>query len=165
MGGGARRIVAGLRACGVGTAVTVPDSWIGHLQEAIAADGVIRDVAACREEEAVAIACGVNLAGGRAAVLMQNAGLLACSGILASLVEPHRIPLLMVVSYRGDARDPIFYHIPKGRHTEPLLRAMGIPYALADRGRDLAEQVAEGFRQAEEAGSAFAFLFSSEDLV
>lgn len=45
----------------------------------------LRAVDVAREEEAVAVACGANLAGGRGAVLIQNAGLLNCGGGLAGL--------------------------------------------------------------------------------
>jgi len=161
---GARRIVAGLAAANVEIVSAVPDTWIGRLIEEIERTPGMRTVAACREEEALAIACGVNLVGRRGVALLQNAGLLNCGGILASLVELYRVPLFMLVSYRGDHRDPIFYHVPKGRRTEPILRALGIPYALADRRGDLREQVRQGVEYAAEALGAFALLFSGEDL-
>ena len=161
---GARQIAAGMAAGRVGVAAFVPDTWIGRLLEEVARVPGLRAVAACREEEALAIACGANLAGRRGAALIQNAGLLNCGGILGSLVELYRVPLFLLVSYRGDYRDPLFYHAPKGRHTEPFLRALGIPYALADRRGDLAQQVRRGIEYAEEARGAFALLFSGEDL-
>jgi phosphonopyruvate decarboxylase len=161
---GARRIAAGLAAAGVEVVAAVPDTWIGRLVEAAAQVPGLRTVAACREEEAIAIACGANLAGRRGAALMQNAGLLNCGGILGSLVQLYRVPLFMVVSYRGDARDPIYYHAPKGQHTEPFLRALGIPYALADRRGDLGAQVHHGVERAAEASGAFVLLISGEDL-
>ncbi|HEY7678654.1 MAG TPA: thiamine pyrophosphate-binding protein [Candidatus Methylomirabilis sp.] len=161
---GARRIAAGLLAARVEVVASVPDTWIGRLVEAAGQLSGLRTVAACREEEAIAIACGANLAGRRGAALMQNAGLLNCGGILGSLVQLYRVPLFMIVSYRGDARDPIYYHAPKGRHTEPFLRALGIPYALADRRADLEAQVRRGVEHAEEASGAFVLLIGGEDL-
>jgi sulfopyruvate decarboxylase TPP-binding subunit len=117
-----------------------------------------------REEEAVAVVCGANLAGGRGAVLIQNAGLLNCGGILASLVELYRIPCFFIVSYRGDHRDPVYYHAPKGRVTEETLRAWRLPHALADRRGDLAQQVRAGVEFAVESRGAFVLLISGEDL-
>src|SRR5438093_12541814 len=104
----------------------------------------IRALDAAREEEAVAIACGAGLAGGRGAVLIQNAGLFNCGGVLAGLVDLYRIPCFFIVSYRGDGRDPVYYHEPKGKVTEPTLAAWRLPYAIADRTPDLASQVARG---------------------
>lgn len=163
-GEGARRIATGLAAAGVTVAASVPDTWIGRLVAEVRKLPEITAVDACREEEALAIACGANLAGRRGAALVQNAGLLNCGGILASLVELYQIPLFLIVSYRGDHRDPIFYHVPKGRHTEPVLRAMGIPYALTDRRGDLEAQVRRGVEYALEARGPFALLVSGEDL-
>ena len=160
---GARQIAAGLAAARVEVVAAVPDTWIGQLLDEIGKLPGVKSVSACREEEAVAIACGANLAGRRGVALIQNAGLLNCGGILASLVELYRVPLFLLVSYRGDYRDPVFYHVPKARHTEPFLHAMGIPYALADRG-DLEKQVRRGVEYVEESLGAFALLFSGEDL-
>src|SRR6266704_6952670 len=141
---GARRIVTGLESAGVTLAASVPDTWIGKLMTEVRRSKSVRAVDVAREEEAVAVACGANLAGGRGAVLVQNAGLLNCGGILAGLVELYRIPCFFIVSLRGDARDPIYYHAPKGRVTEETLRAWRLPYARADRRGDLAAQVKQG---------------------
>jgi len=56
-------------------AASVPDTWIGTLARTVRESKKIRAVDAAREEEAVAIACGAGLAGGRGVVLIQNAGL------------------------------------------------------------------------------------------
>jgi sulfopyruvate decarboxylase TPP-binding subunit len=161
---GARSIVAGLEAARVALAASVPDSWIGRLMAEVRRSGSIRVLDVAREEEAVAAACGVSLAGGRAAVLIQNAGLLNCGGILAGLVELYRIPCFLIVSYRGAHRDPVYYHAPKGRVTEATLRAWHLPYALADRRDDLADQVRAGVEFAVESRGPFVLLISGEDL-
>lgn len=162
--GGARQIASGLVAAKVEVVASVPDTWIGRLVEELGRIPGLKTVSACREEEALAIVCGANLAGRRGVALVQNAGLLNCGGILASLVELYRVPLFLLVSYRGDHRDPVFYHVPKGRHTEPVLRAMAIPYALLDRRGNLEEQVRRGVEYTVEATGPLALLFSGEDL-
>lgn len=161
---GASRIVEGLEAAGVTLAASVPDTWIGRLMEAVRRSPKIRAVDVAREEEAVAIACGANLVGGRGAVLIQNAGLLNCGGVLAGLVELYRIPCFLLVSYRGDWRDPVYYHAPKGRVTEATLRAWRLPHAVADHRGDLASQVRQGVEFAAESRGPFVLLLSGEDL-
>jgi sulfopyruvate decarboxylase subunit alpha len=156
--------VAGLEAAHVTLATSVPDSWIGRLMVEVRRSASVRVLDVAREEEAVAAACGVNLAGGRASVLIQNAGLLNCGGILAGLVELYRIPCFFIVSYRGDYRDPVYYHAPKGRVTEATLRDWHLPYALADRRGDLAGQVRAGVEFAVESRGPFVLLISGEDL-
>jgi sulfopyruvate decarboxylase alpha subunit len=161
---GAQRIVAGLEAAGITLAASVPDTWIGKLMAAVRESPTIRAIDAAREEEAVAIGCGAALAGGRGAVLIQNAGLFNCGAVLAGLVDLYRIPCFFVVSYRGDARDPVYYHEPKGRVTEPTLTAWRLPYALADRTKDLASQVVRGVERAFESRGPSVLLITGEDL-
>lgn len=160
---GARRIVAGLEAARVTLAASVPDTWIGRLMGVVRGSPSIRAVDAAREEEAVAIACGASLAGGRGAVLIQNAGLFNCGGVLAGLVELYRVPCFFIVSYRGDARDPVYYHAPKGRVTEPTLAAWRLPFQIAER-RDLEQQVVRGVDAAVESRGPHVLLITGEDL-
>jgi len=145
-------------------AASVPDTWIGRLMQTVRASANIRAVDVAREEEAVAIACGASLAGGRGAVLIQNAGLLNCGGVLAGLVELYRIPCFFIVSYRGDGRDPIYYHAPKGRVTEATLGAWRLPYSLANRAEDLAAQVTRGVELADESRGPSVLLITGGDL-
>jgi len=161
---GTERLVAGLERAGVTLAASVPDTWIGRLMAAVRASKAIRAVDVAREEEAVAVACGANLAGGRGAVLIQNAGLLNCGGILAGIVALYRLPCFFIVSYRGDVRDPIYYHEPKGRVTEATLEAWRMPHALLDRAADIEEQVRRGVEAAAESRGPFVLLISGEDL-
>ncbi len=161
---GAEQIVSGLETAGISLAASVPDTWIGKLVAEVRRLSAIRVVDVAREEEAVAVACGASLAGGRGAVLIQNAGLLNCGGILAGLVELYRIPCFFIVSLRGDQRDPIYYHEPKGRVTEATLQAWRLPYAVADQSRDLAAQVSQGVDSCVRSSSPFVLLISGEDL-
>jgi sulfopyruvate decarboxylase subunit alpha len=161
---GARRIVAGLETARVTLAASVPDTWIGTLMARVRESRTIRAVDAAREEEAVAIACGAALAGGLGAVLIQNAGLFNCGGVLAGLVSLYRIPCFFIVSYRGDRRDPVYYHEPKGRVTEPTLTAWRLPFAIADHASDLEAQVVRGVESAVASSGPSVLLISGEDL-
>lgn len=161
---GARRMVAALEAAGVTLAPTVPDTWIGWLMEDLRTSRRIRVVDVAREEEAVAIACGATLVGARAAVVVQNAGLLNSGSVVASLIHLYTIPCFFLLSYRGDERDPTYYHAPKGRVTESTLAAWGIRYARAERGERITAQIARAFDWIDETRLPFALLFSAEDL-
>ena len=161
---GARRIVAALEDAGVTLVPSVPDTWIGWLMEEMRQSRRLRVVDVAREEEAVAIACGAALVGARAAVVIQNAGLLNCGAVIASLVHLYAIPCFFLVSYRGDERDPVYYHAPKGRVTEGTLATWGVRSARA-QGRDrVAAQIRQGLDWIDESRAPFALLFSAEDL-
>ncbi|MEH2472724.1 sulfopyruvate decarboxylase subunit alpha [Nitrobacteraceae bacterium AZCC 2161] len=153
-----------LKRLGFGVAIAVPDSWLGEILVRIEQDSTIRLVRATHEEEALAIACGSRLGGVRTAMFVQNAGLLSMGAGMVSLAQRYQFPLLMLVSYRGTVEDPVFYHVPKGRVTEPVLKGIGLAYAIADRSRPIGPQVERAATYAEEASCPFALLLSQEDV-
>lgn len=161
---GARAVVAALENAGVSLVATLPDSWIGPLVEEMRRSPVLRVVDVAREEEAVALACGARLAGTRAAVAIQNAGVLNCGTAIASIAQLYRIPCFMLVSFRGDERDPVFFHVQKARVTEPTLDAWGVRHARAAGPARIRAQIEGAIRWTEEARAPFALLFSLEDL-
>jgi len=83
---------------------------------------------------------------------------------MVSLAQRYQFPLLMLVSYRGTVEDPVFYHTPKGRVTEPVLQGLGLAYARADRHRPIGPQIERAATYAEEASCPFALLLSQEDV-
>lgn len=88
-----------------------------------------------KEEEGVGISAGAHLAGVQSAMLMQNHGFLASVNGIVSLAQLYKIPLLMLISHRGDIgeRDP--WQCQGGLATVPVLQALSIPhYRLDDPG-------------------------------
>ncbi len=71
---------------------------------------------ATNEGDAVAIASGVNISGRRSVVMFQNSGLGNAVNPLTSLAYVFRIPLLLIVSHRGE---------PGGEKDEPQHELMG----------------------------------------
>ncbi len=153
-----------LKRLGFGMAVAVPDSWLGEILVRIEREPSMRLVRATHEEEALAIACGARLGGVRTVLFVQNAGLLSMGAGMVCLTQRYQFPLLILVSYRGTADDPVFYHIPKGRVTEPVLKGLGLAYVCAERNRPIGPQVEAAATYAEEASSPFALLLSREDI-
>ena len=73
-------------------------------------------IGAANEGDAVAIATGAALAGARSIVMMQNSGLGNAVSPLASLNAVFRVPVLLIVTLRGE---------PGGPHDEPQHELMG----------------------------------------
>ncbi len=73
-------------------------------------------IGATNEGDAVAIATGAELGGKRAVVMMQNSGLGNAVSPLTSLNAVFRIPVLLIVTLRGE---------PGGPHDEPQHELMG----------------------------------------
>ena len=97
-----------------------------------------------KEEEGVGISAGAHLAGVKSAMLMQNHGFLASINGIVSCAQLYRIPLLMLISHRGEfgERDP--WQTEGGGVTEDLLRALRIPFAYLDHPDHVAQPHPQG---------------------
>jgi len=82
---------------------------------------------------------------------------------MVALAQRYQFPILILASFRGSTRDPIFYHIPKGRVSEPVLQALGLRYALTDSTTPIGPQVEEAAANAEESSQPFVLLTARED--
>src|SRR5262249_16080916 len=80
----------------------VPGYIVRQVVEHLWADPECTVVTACREEEALGILSGAWLGGQRGAVLMQNSGLGNSVNTLGSLNVASQIPVVLVISHRGD---------------------------------------------------------------
>ncbi|MBP2172918.1 sulfopyruvate decarboxylase subunit alpha [Methanococcus voltae] len=81
-----------------------------------------------REEEGIGICAGAHLAGRKTALLMQNSGLGNSINAIGSLLKVYKIPLVMIISHRGDLKEKISAQIPMGQWTKKLLEVAEIPY-------------------------------------
>ena len=122
----------------------VPCSILGHLISQAEASPDVDYVAASVEGEAVAAAAGGWLAGGLGVAMMQNSGLGNAINPLVSLAIPYRIPLLLLVSWRGEpgCKDAVHHH-PMGAATPGLLELLGIPTQVLREDSDLDRAVAD----------------------
>ena len=88
---------------------------------------------ATREEEAIGIATGAYLGGKKSVVLMQNSGIGNSIGALASLPLLYKVPMLLLVSWRGYRGKDAPEHLIIGEATLKLLRNIGIPFQVLSR--------------------------------
>ena len=126
----ANEFLEGLARRGFGLFSGVPCSYLTPLMDQVQAASQWRYVAAANEGDAVAIAAGSELAGVRSAILMQNSGLGNAVNPLTSLTHTFSIPILVMVSLRGDPQgEPDAHqHRLMGRITTDLLELMEIPW-------------------------------------
>ncbi len=138
------RVVYGaLKKCGIGLVSALPETWLVHVIRMAEEDPEMILVRLAKEEEGVGISAGAHFAGVKSAMLMQNHGFLASINGIVSFAQLYRMPLLMIISYRGHfgERDP--WQTQGGSVTEPLLRALGIPYSFLDDPAQVEKRVAE----------------------
>src|SRR6201993_88957 len=118
-----------LKKCGIGLVSALPETWLVHLIRLAEDDPRMILVRLAKEEEGVGISAGAYFAGVKSAMLMQNHGFLASVNGIVSCAQLYRIPLLMLISHRGEfgERDP--WQTEGGGVTEHVLEALRIPFA------------------------------------
>jgi phosphonopyruvate decarboxylase len=134
----AGRFVAAARARGFALYAGVPCSYLTPFINHVLADASgavdatrLRYIGAANEGDAVAIAAGAELGGLRSVAMLQNSGLGNAVNPLTSLTWTFRIPVLLVVTWRGEPGGPQDepQHELMGRITPRMLELMDVPWA------------------------------------
>ena len=121
---------------GFSFATGVPCSYFSRMINEFENQESISYIPATREDEAVGIASGVAFGGARAFVIMQNSGYATIGDALTSLAQLYKLPMLLIISWRGLEPDRDFpEHSLMGEVTEETLRGYRVPYwELKDEG-------------------------------
>lgn len=122
-----RLIFDALKACDVKIMSALPETWLVHLLRMADEDPDVTLVRLAKEEEGIGISAGAHLAGVNSALLMQNHGFLAAINPLVSLAFLYKIPLLMLITYRGNFGEKDPWQTQGGLVTEPVLKALNVP--------------------------------------
>ena len=139
MSGGvsSRQASAAILGLGFTHAVMIPDAETRYLHGALL--DRLPVITPAREGEGVAIAAGLWVGGAKPLLIMQNTGLMEAGDSLRGCGLGPRIPLRLLIGWRGYAgassgRLPIDSAYT---YTEPLLQAWQIPYRLLVTDADL----------------------------
>ena len=146
-----------LLAAGVKQVAYVPDAGHRRLIELAHADAGLTAVALTTEEEGIGLLAGAYLGGQRGVLLMQSSGVGNCINALALPAEC-RIPLLMLVTMRGEWGEFNPWQVTMGQATPPSLEAMGVIVLRADDAERIVETVQAGAGLAFDSGRMVAVL-------
>jgi phosphonopyruvate decarboxylase len=119
----------------------VPCSLLEGVINVALADPEVTYIPAVREDVALGIASAAHLAGRRGGILLQNSGLGNVVNPLTSFNLIYRIPVLLVVSWRGYEGKDAPEHLVMGEKTPDILLTLDIPYAILEAER-LEDQLA-----------------------
>ena len=155
-------LFAALKSAGVSLLSALPETWLVHLMNLAEDDPEMTLIRLNKEEEGVGISAGAHLAGRKSAMLMQNHGLLISINGIVSVAQLYRIPLLMLISYRGEMgeRDP--WQTEGGLVTEPLLQSLGIIYRKLSDPATAAHEVMQAQALAESSLRPVALLLTRD---
>ncbi len=151
-----------LKACDVRLFSALPETWLVHLVRMAEDDPETILVRLAKEEEGVGISMGAHFAGVNSAMLMQNHGFFAAINAIISGAQLYRVPLLMIISHRGEfgERDP--WQTEGGISTIRVLEAMGIPYDRLDDPASVPHRIAKAQTLAESALRPVALLLTRD---
>ena len=108
----------------------VPCSLLSGLISIIDNDPKTPYYPAVREDAAVGLCAGAYLAGKLPVLLMQNSGLGYCLNAFTSLNLIYKIPVLVVMSWRGEDSTDAPEHIIMGEINQNLLNTCGMEYSV-----------------------------------
>jgi phosphonopyruvate decarboxylase len=125
-----RRFIDEMTARGFGPYIGVPCSFLRPFIDYVIDRDDLEYIAATNEGEALSIAAGAQLAGRKPVVMLQNSGLGNLVNPLASLTYVFKIPVLIIVTHRGEPGlhdEP--QHVLMGRITTQLLDDLAVEHA------------------------------------
>src|SRR5438309_11729521 len=151
-----------LKSCGIQLLSALPETWLVHLIQIAEGDPEMTLVRLAKEEEGVGLSAGAHFAGVKSAMLMQNHGYLASINGIVSFAHLYKIPLLMLITYRGSfgERDP--WQTQGGNVTEPVLRALRIPYSFLDAPETAKKRIRQAQTLAESSMQPVALLLTRD---
>jgi sulfopyruvate decarboxylase alpha subunit len=141
------QVHAMLVEAGVVQVALVPDAGHARLIRLCEADSRMKVIRLTTEEEGVGLLAGAWLGGEKGVLLMQSSGVGNCINML-SLPVAAQMPLLMLVTMRGDHGEFNAAQIPMGHSTPAVLEACGVIVKRADTAVDVPEMVSSGLRLA-----------------
>jgi len=128
------------KALGFNRWAGVPCSFLTPFINSVIDDPDMSYLSAANEGDAVAMAAGAALAGERTVAMMQNSGLGNAVSPLSSLNWVFRIPVLLIVTLRGEPGLPDEpQHELMGQITGRILDELQIPWAWFPREADAVE--------------------------
>ncbi len=150
-------IFAVLQAHEIRQVYHVPDAGHSPLIEACQRSNAMRTLALTTEEEGVALAAGAWLGGQRSVLLMQSSGVGNTINLMG-LTKTMRLPLLTLITMRGDYGEFNSWQYPMGQGTPKVLEAMGVLLYSVDKAEEVKATVDAATRAAFNGGQAVAVL-------
>ncbi len=122
-GGRTHEALRGLKDAGIDFVSGLPDGWQRNLHELVEQDPDIQYVPVCNEGVGFSVCAGAWLGGKKTALIMENSGLRVAAEYIARISLGCGVPVVLLLSYRGDLGETEHWGIPHGIVVEPLLAA------------------------------------------
>ena len=121
------KIVADLVNNKVEFVTTVPCKQLAGVIDKIENCDDIYHIPSNKEDEGMGLCAGAFMGGKRPAIIMQNTAIGVTINTLVTLTQYYRMPLPMLISYRGEVGEPVACQVEMAVHTKALLAQLNIP--------------------------------------
>ncbi|MFT5174266.1 MAG: sulfopyruvate decarboxylase subunit alpha [Gammaproteobacteria bacterium] len=121
------KIVADLVKNKVEFVTTVPCKQLAGVIDKIDNCKEIYHIPSNKEDEGMGLCAGAFMGGKRPAIIMQNTAIGVTINTLVTLIQYYRMPLPMLISYRGEVGEPVACQVEMAVHTKALLAQLNIP--------------------------------------
>ena len=129
-------LLSGARRAAIDSCVYLPDSCLTPTIRIFQKCPEIRMIPCSREDEGVAIAVGLHLAGRRAICMMEASGI-GYSGLILARAVAQRTPVIILASHSGGGGEPQDYHGATCLVAEGIFTGLGIGYEVASDAKTL----------------------------
>jgi sulfopyruvate decarboxylase subunit alpha len=106
---------------------TVPCKQLAGVIERIENCDDIYHIPSNKEDEGMGLCAGAFMGGKRPAIIMQNTAIGVTINTLVTLIQYYRLPLPMLISYRGEVGEAVACQAEMAVHTKALLAQLNIP--------------------------------------
>ena len=121
------QIISDLVANKIEFVTSVPSKQLAGVIDKIENCPEIFHIPSNKEDEGMGLCAGAFMGGKRPAIIMQNTAIGVTINTLATLIQYYRIPLPMIISYRGELGEPVACQVEMAVHTKALLTQLNIP--------------------------------------
>ena len=118
---------------------TVPCKQLAGVIHEVDQREEIYHIPANKEDEGLGLCAGAFLGGKRPCMIMQNTALGVTLNALITLTQFYRLPLPMLISYRGELGELVACQVEMAVHTKALLAQLHIPTYHFHRQADVKE--------------------------
>ena len=118
---------------------TVPCKQLAGVIDNIETSKDIFHIPSNKEDEGIGLCAGAYMGGKRSAIIMQNTAIGVTINTLVTLTQYYRMPLPMLISYRGELGEPVACQVEMAVHTKALLAQLNIPTYHFHEEKDVGE--------------------------
>ena len=158
----ARLFMEGLKEANVSLVTALPESLLKSVYQMCSVDNEIRYIPVTNEGEMPGICAGAYLAGKRALMIMENSGIRQACEPIARFAFQNSMPLVVVMSYRGEFGEQNWWGHNHALTMEPILKALRMPYWFVRKHEEVKPSIQKAFRHADGGNWPVALIFSGD---